>query len=34
VKKFDDGTEIVEYKPFIKILSDKRADIGMTIFEE
>ena len=34
VKKFDDGTEMVEYKPFIKILSDKRADIGMTIFEE
>lgn len=33
-KKFDDGTEVVSYKPFIKILSDKGADIANTIFEE
>lgn len=33
-KKLEDGTEYVEYKPFIKILSDKRMDIGLTIFEE
>lgn len=34
VRKFDDGTEIVDYKPFIKILSDKSTDIANTIFDE
>jgi hypothetical protein len=34
VRQLNDGTEIVEYKPFIKVLSDKGTDIGMTIFEE
>ena len=34
IKKFDDGTEIVSYKPFVKILSDKGTDIANTIFEE
>ena len=33
-RKLDDGTEVVDYRPFIKILSDKGLNIGMTIFEE
>lgn len=33
-KKLGDGTEVVVYKPFIKILSDKGTDIANTIFEE
>lgn len=34
VKTYEDGTETIEYRPFIKLLSDNRADIGMIIFEE
>lgn len=34
INKSDDGTEFVEYKPYIKILSDKGLAIGTNIFEE
>ena len=30
----EDGEEKVVYKPFFKILSDKGAEIGATIFED
>lgn len=34
VRKFDDGTFTEEYRPFIKMISDKGLEIGTTIFSE